>query len=81
MSEEIYPICTDEGQMGIRLDIRGSKPRGCPGMGGWKKSDSGGWWTRLKGDAARLVWHRAEYANERCVTLVLDGDRIASVSV
>jgi hypothetical protein len=80
MSEEIYPICTDEGQMGVRLDVR-YKPRGCPGLGGWKRNASGGWWTRLKGDVACRVWDVAKAANEHCVTLEMDEDRILNVSV
>lgn len=80
MSEEIYPVCTDEGELGVKLDVL-VKPKGCPGLGGWKKSATGGYWTRLKGELAEKVWKKAKYAPGNVVTLKLEGGVIIEISV
>lgn len=65
MTEEIYPKVTDEGAMGARLDVF-SRPRGCPGLGGWKRQSGGmGWWTRVKGQEAERILRVARDANDK----------------
>ena len=76
--EEIYPKVTDEGGMGARLDVP-SKPRGCPGLGGWKRTGDG-WFTRVKGAEARRILFVSEFAPGNIVTLTLDGDRITDIA-
>ena len=81
MEEEIFSTVTDEGQMGARLDVYG-KPSGCPGLGGWKRdADKGTYWTRVKYPEHRKVLLVSEFAPANTVAIVLDGDRIVSVSV
>jgi len=76
--ETIYPICTNEGDMGVKLDVF-IKPSGCPGLGGWKTKDSVVFWTRVKGQDAKKVWDVARYAADNCIAISLDGDRIISI--
>ena len=50
------------------------KPKGCPGLGGWKKID-GYWTTRVKGPAARqFIPHIGDFP-----TMTLDGDKVVSI--
>ena len=79
MSEEIYPKVTDEGGMGARLDVF-SKPRGCPGLGGWKRTENG-WFTRVKGAEAGRILRVSELAPDNTVTLTLHGDRITDIAI
>jgi hypothetical protein len=78
--EEIYPKVTDEGIMGARLEVF-SKPHGCPGLGGWKCAENGGWFTRVKGEEAERILRASEFAPGNTVTLELDGDRVVGISV
>jgi hypothetical protein len=55
MIEDVKVI--DDGEYGARLEApEGQKPNGvCPGLGGWKRFESG-WFTRVKGEqAARIL--------------------------
>jgi hypothetical protein len=86
--EKITVVAFDEGQMGICIetsdDPERRSPRGCPGMGGWKRGGGrcGGWWTRLKGETAirfqTMVYGALdEYLD---ISVSLDGDRIHAVN-
>jgi hypothetical protein len=56
---EIYATATEDGPLGIRLDVDTSrKPAACPGLGGWKRDpDMETWWTRVKGQQATDLGH------------------------
>ena len=81
MNEEIYPAVTNEGGMGARLDVFG-KPDGCPGLGGWKRdTEKGTWWTRVKYPHHEKVLAVSEFAPSNTITMILEGDKISSVSL
>lgn len=71
---------TNEGGMGARLDTW-TKPDGCPGLGGWKRTENGGWFTRVKGDEAGRILRVSAFAPDNTVTLTLHGDRITDISI
>jgi len=81
MTEEIFPIVTDEGSRGARLDVIG-RPDGCPGLGGWKRGDHPDqYWTRVKGQDAARILELASRAPEHIITLQIDGDRIIGMMI
>jgi hypothetical protein len=66
-------------QMGVELrviDIDTAKPRGCPGLGGWKSGEHG-WWTRVKGQKAMRDFGNLGVGSY--VDITLDGDNIVSI--
>lgn len=69
------------GQDGVKLRVIGldddPKPRGCPGLGGWK-NDFKGWWTKVKGMKACDDFRAFGVGN--FVDITLDGDKIVSLS-
>ena len=79
MPEEVIVTVADEGQMGAALYSL-SKPRGCPGLGGWK-SHEGKYMTRVKGKEAALILKVSEFAPGNMVTLTLHGDTIKGIEV
>jgi len=80
MTEEIFATVTDEGPMGAKLVVF-VKPRGCPGLGGWKSGKDGTeWWTRVKGEDAARVLETASIAPGNVVSIMLDGDKITDIS-
>jgi hypothetical protein len=80
MTETIFIDLADEGEMGARVTVYGQRPRACPGLGGWKKDEDGGWWTRVKSpQAADLLTARAP--GNPCMGLrVTPGGRIDAVA-
>jgi hypothetical protein len=78
--ETIYPTIHDDGALGARIDAT-SRPRGCPGLGGWKWSEERQrWWTRVKGQEAGDLIEFALRRPDGCIELRIDGDRIAGYS-
>ena len=74
MAETITIMVNKVDQMGAEI-ICEQKPRGCPGLGGWKR-ESGRWMTRIKGvEAAKFRGMVGQF-----VELTMDGDRIVSLS-
>ena len=79
MREEVFVTVVDEGQMGAALYSL-DKPRGCPGLGGWKFFE-GDYVTRVKGEEAARILAVSEFAPDNTVTLILDGDAIMGIEV
>lgn len=77
MAESIMINVVSVDQMGAEIRcMEEFKPKGCPGLGGWKSNERGVWWTRVKGaDAKKFAAFIGQYPD-----LVLDGDKIVSVS-
>lgn len=71
----------DAGQMGVEL-ITPSKPRECPGLGGWKRLPDGQWMTRIKGEEAcekiltRLEGIRQNGFTDDVLAFEMDGGRL-----
>lgn len=70
----------DNGAAGAEL-ITWDRPKGCPGLGGWKNHPHGGRFTRVKGPEAERLIQFASRAPGGVITIEIDGDRIVNMSI
>ena len=71
----------DAGRAGVELVTFDPRPKGCPGLGGWKNHASGGLFTRVKGPEAKRLFQVSIRAPGRIVTLEMEGDRIVNITI
>lgn len=73
--EQILVRVAEVNSMGAEIhSLEHNKPHGCPGLGGWKFSETSGcWWTRVKGADAK------RFKVGTFPTITLENDAILSV--